>query len=368
MWVAPAGSTVGRVALITSRFQSEFPLSVEVERHLAETFRQGWADPSKVSQDSSNLRPLIQEAKEIFAAHLGVRLDELYFVGEPPLSFHLAINGLLGEGALHWSATDRQPVHAIVHHRKSAGLSEHEHQVDNLGHSFSCEGNPGDVEIYQPINPETGIHRASPTSSSQLVVDKTAYGSNHVLPTNWKAAIWQSRSWQGPSGLGVLALKSGTLWKNPLPSIDNEKVPQSFSIPLLLTSALALDQFTREYNASALQIRHLNEHIRNYLTNVIGDVVIAGSIETSEPSLLSCSISNVDSAKLVMDLADRGFAVDSGSACLSSNMTPSHVLAAMGIPTTGNLRLTLHPQTKAEEVEELMIVLKECVMQQRTAL
>lgn len=364
--------TSGKDKDISGRFTNEYPLHPKVAEQISHIFAQGWPDPSKSAQESSSLRPLIQEAKAIFASHLKVRSDELYFTGEPSLSFHLAVNGLLADKAenptFHYSPIHRQPVHAIAHERDSAGLRNHLHEFHV---KKECIGAPGDVELVQPINPETGIHtrfEEAGSIESQLVIDKTAYGITHTLPAKWSAAVYQSRAWQGPAGLGVLALRTGVHWRNPLPSIDNEKVPQSYSIPLLLISALSLEQFVVDYQESALEIRHLNTYIRNYLSNVIGDVIIAGEAIHTEPALISCAIGDIDSAKLVNDLAARGFAVDSGSACISSAMTPSHVLAAMGIPTQGNLRLTLHPQTTSDDVENLMIAVKECVMAQRTAL
>lgn len=41
------------------------------------------------------------------------------------------------------------------------------------------------------------------------------------------------------------------------------------------------------------------------------------------------------------ELDRRGFGVASGSACTSSSLQPSHVLAAMGVLTHGNVRVTL---------------------------
>jgi cysteine desulfurase len=46
-------------------------------------------------------------------------------------------------------------------------------------------------------------------------------------------------------------------------------------------------------------------------------------------------------------------------------MQPSHVLAAMGLPITGNIRLTLHPQIEEESVNYLLTNLKDLVLRQR---
>ena len=63
----------------------------------------------------------------------------------------------------------------------------------------------------------------------------------------------------------------------------------------------------------------------------------------------------VDGEALVDELDRRGFAVASGSACTSSTLEPSHVLAAMGVLTHGNVRVTLPlaaaAPTRAESVD-----------------
>ncbi|HET6737913.1 MAG TPA: aminotransferase class V-fold PLP-dependent enzyme, partial [Kribbella sp.] len=60
---------------------------------------------------------------------------------------------------------------------------------------------------------------------------------------------------------------------------------------------------------------------------------------------------------LVTALDAEGFAVSSGSACTSSTLRPSHVLAAMGVLTHGNVRLSLARDTKHEDVLRFCAVL-----------
>jgi len=324
-------------------------------------FDRGWADPSKIHEPSREAGRLLQEAKQTFADAFGVRSDEIFFLGEPPLAFHLGINGFLtSQSRLFYSGTDRAPVHAIADSRENAGLAVRKDSSE-LGVS-------DDLLVYQSFNPETGIHKPEPENfGGRVFVDNTAYGVHSHLPHNWVAAFWQSRSWQGPSGLGVLAIRHGSNWHNPLPHNDSSKVPQAFSIPLALASAVALENFTKEYEAAHERMGHYKKVIIDFLRHELGDVTIAGEDEHTSPFLLSASIAGIDSEKLVNELNDRGVHIDSGSACLSANLAPSHVLAAMGLPIEGNIRLTLHPHTHEENVDYLLTNLKDLVIRQRVS-
>ena len=65
-------------------------------------------------------------------------------------------------------------------------------------------------------------------------------------------------------------------------------------------------------------------------------------------------------------------AVASGSACRSSTLRPSHVLAAMGVLTQGNVRVTLPlaavSPTREADVDRLCAVLPEVVASVRDRL
>ena len=190
-------------------------------------------------------------------------------------------------------------------------------------------------------------------------MDATTSGPHVGLPDSWDAALWNSQSWQGPRGLGIFALSARSRWRNPLPHIDQNISSSNYSIPLAIASALALEGYVSDFQMERKRIASHNARIREFLLSQIRDVDIAGSVENGLPYLLSFSILYIDAQILINQLDQRGFAIDSGSACSSANMEPSHVLAAMGILTHGNVRLTLHPELKDEQVEDFLRVLKE---------
>ena len=68
------------------------------------------------------------------------------------------------------------------------------------------------------------------------------------------------------------------------------------------------------------------------------------------PHILSVSVLYVDAEALQTRLDARGYAVGSGSACASRHGQPSHVLAAVGGFTGGNLRVGLSPDLPDEVV------------------
>jgi cysteine desulfurase len=69
--------------------------------------------------------------------------------------------------------------------------------------------------------------------------------------------------------------------------------------------------------------------------------MVVGDPDDRLPHVLTFSCLFVDGEALVHELDRRGFAVASGSACTASTLEPSHVLAAMGVLTHGNVRVTL---------------------------
>ena len=73
----------------------------------------------------------------------------------------------------------------------------------------------------------------------------------------------------------------------------------------------------------------------------IPDVEVAGHPDDRLPHIVTFSALYVDGETIVGELDRLGLSVASGSACTASTLEPSHVLAAMGLLTHGNVRITL---------------------------
>ncbi len=97
----------------------------------------------------------------------------------------------------------------------------------------------------------------------------------------------------------------------------------------------------------------------------IQDVDVVGDPDGRLPHLVTFSCLYVDGESLVTELDRLGYAVASGSACTASTLTPSHVLAAMGALTHGNVRVSLTRDTTAEDVDGLLAVLPDVVARLR---
>lgn len=378
-------SSVPTMGSVTGRFSRESELHPAAHQILLEAFDKGWADPAKLHRPSRELAHLLDESKSIFASHLGVRPDSLSFLGEPDLGFHLGISGLMSradssgglrsDGRLFYPATSRQEVFAVASSISPQGDPQGDPQGEPQGESppfnplnpltvdleGSWEmpaGSSRDLLIWPIANNETGAR--SPSADGFLgpiFVDATTHPSV-ALPERWTTSLWDSRSWAGPAGLGIFAVKDPSIWSNPLPHNDHRVVPGGFNPALVIASALALEAYTADYKRSLETIKTLNMTVRQFLSSQMSDVDLASPID-GLPHLLSFSFLYIDAEQLVDRLERRAISVDSGSACISANLEASHVLAAMGRLTQGNVRITLKPEHTESDIAHLLTALKE---------
>ena len=350
---------------VTGNFQSETALNSLAAQAFLAALDSGWADPKKIGQSPSRAANLRTNALESLATNLGLKADQIEISGEVGLGYFLSLGGFLApQRKLFYGAGDRSGVIATA--RSHQGDSEIIPLSPNGTLNLSeIELLPNSVLSFQLANGETGAINKVPEQLPKdilIAIDATASGNREPLPEKWSSAVFDSRAWEGPAGLAVVAIADSANWKNPLPHISAvRRTYGTFSLPLLIASAVALENFKPDDK----NIRQMSAKIRSDISREIPGARIAGDLENSMPHLTSLVIPGCNGEEILRGLSARGLSVDSGSACTAMNLQPSHVLAAMGLPTDGNIRITLHAETTAEEVELLINALVDEVRSQQ---
>ena len=339
---------------ITGNFQSESPLHPKAFDVLHAAFESGWADPAKLSQSGAKARQLKNNALESIARALSVGVDSVVPISPTSLGYYLGLQGLFVEtSTLIHGATDRKEVFAI------AAKNPHHVLKSALDGKLILENTSAKQSVLalQIANAETGVVQEcdainTSTQSERIFLDATTSGIRVPLPDQFSTALFDSKSWYGPAELGILIVKKPSQWSNPLPHLNDAHPNFDVSLPLLLASAVALENFSTEVENADAQARKFNQDLRSAFSRV-SDADIAGSLDTTLAHMLSVSFLNCNGEELLRAIESDGFSVDSGSACTADNLQPSHVLAAMGVLTHGNIRITIHPGTTQSDIDGL---------------
>jgi len=114
------------------------------------------------------------------------------------------------------------------------------------------------------------------------------------------------------------------------------------------------------------------KNLRNYFIKKILKNVpysrLNGHAQKRLPNNVNLSFKGIEGEALVLKLDQRGIAASTGSACTSSELTPSHVLLALGLPEDlahGSLRMTLGRKTTKKDLNYVLKILPKTVAELR---
>ncbi|MGO4663196.1 cysteine desulfurase family protein [Terrabacter sp. 2TAF16] len=322
----------------------------------------GWADPARLHAEGRRARALLDRSREIVAAGLGVRPTEVSFLPSGPTALARAVDGVAYAARRRGARTVASAVEhsaVLVPGRARAAAADDaslfaEVAVDPLGRLDldawrSALAVPGTVvAALQSANGEVGTRQplgaardAAAAHRTPLVVDATASLGRDDVPADWDVLVGDARSWGGPP-LGVLVVREGVRWhwSEARADVEHSRADVTPWVPLALAAAEAWQQTTATRAADTQVTRALVDDIRR-AASVVPDTEVVGDPEDRLPHVVTFSSLYVDGEAVVGAFDAAGFAVASGSACTSSTLEPSHVLAAMGVLTHGNVRVTL---------------------------
>jgi cysteine desulfurase len=342
----------------------------------------GWGDPARLHRPGRLAAQALDQARDVVAAAVGARPDEVIFTASAAHSQHAAVAGLaLGRRRIG----SRIVTTAIDHSSTLAAAAapgshtavevDHEGHVD-LGRWSAAVGTSGTAAAcIQVANHEVGTLQPYAEASEiclhaevPLILDATsALGRLELGESGWSVLTGWAGAFGGPASVGILVIKKSTRWRAPYPTDDYQggRWPGMPDVPAIYAAAVALDCWLRSGRTVGERQHHLIDQLRAGIVQRVPDIDVAGDPVRRVPHLLTFSVLYVDGEALTLELDKAGFAVASGSACSASSEHPSHVLAAMGALTHGNVRIGLTWTTTATDIDRFLDVLAPIVTEIR---
>jgi cysteine desulfurase len=174
----------------------------------------------------------------------------------------------------------------------------------------------------------------------------------------------------GPKGIAALLVRAGTPLVPLVTGGTHERGLRAGTENVAgivgFAEAVALAVAGAEHEGQRQRL--LRDRLEARVAAAIPAVQVNGAEAPRVPSTSSLSFADVDGESVVLGLDVRGICVSTGSACSTGDPEPSHVLCAMGLTpraAQGSVRISLGHDTRAEDVEAVVLALEETVARLR---
>ncbi|MGI8756377.1 MAG: cysteine desulfurase family protein [Acidimicrobiales bacterium] len=372
------------------------PMRPEAVAAMTAVLGESYANPAASHRAGRQARRLLDDARDQVAAAVGAEPGEVVFTSGGTEADNLAIDGVVGAlgGVALCLATDH---HAVLDPVRAAGgrtvpvdasgLVDLVALADELAELRS--GLPGvgaPVVSLALVNNEVGT--TQPLAEVAAVVRAVAPGAvlhaDAVAAAAWvdlvpevAAADLVSVSGHkvgGPKGIGALVVRTGCPLAPVMRGGGQERDRRSGTPNLAgaVGLAAALTATVADRATRVARVGGLRDRLVAGLRATAPGLMFTDAGPRQIANIVHACLPGADSEALLFLLDRAGVAASAASSCASGAMEPSHVLAAMAVPTVlarGALRLSLGWCSTDAEVEHALVVIPAVVgrLQERVA-
>ena len=376
-------------------YNASAPIAPAVLQVMVDVYqnRSGNAD-SRTHSYGDEARAVVETARKQVASLLGISPSEVFFTSGATESSNIAIQGLAeyarrsGKRHIITSSIEHKAVLETVRTMERQGFDvdfvapepsgrvDAAKIVDKLRDTtllVSLMHVNNETGIIQPVE-ELGAELAArdvlfhvdATQSCGKLVDELRTLAYHMLS-------FSAHKLRGPQGIGVLVLRKKGYRRPPVKAImyggQQERGLRPGTIPVALAAgcgaACALAE--AHYAEDAVRLKEMKERAMELLDASELSYAVNGDPAYCLPNTLNVCLHGVSSEALM--IATKQYcAVSNGSACTSTNYTPSYVLAAMGLSAeriASSIRISWGADTDhegfCEEFGKLLTVARELV-------
>ncbi|MDH4183305.1 MAG: aminotransferase class V-fold PLP-dependent enzyme, partial [Nitrospinota bacterium] len=352
------------------------PMRPEALEAMFPYLKDSFGNPSSAHQFGRPIKARIAEAREIIAAGIGAKPQEIYFTGGGTEADNLAIKGCAWANK---SDDRRRLVTSSIEH--PAALEAVRYLVKRQGFLSTVVNvdeyalvNPADVEAacgddtilvtimlanneVGAIQPIGQIAQAAKSRGAYLHTD--AVQAFCKIPINVDELgvdmlSLSSHKVNGPKGVGALYIRKGIKVDAINHGGHHERGMRAGTenVAGIIGFAKAAQLGLAEMEKSSAQYRMMRDELQKRIMEKIPFTRLNGPQERRLPNTLNMSFECVEGEALLINLDMLGIALSTGSACSSGSLEPSPVLTAMGIPAEvvhGSLRFSFgHFNTMAD--------------------
>ncbi|MFO8062788.1 MAG: cysteine desulfurase family protein [bacterium] len=349
-------------------------------------FSDYYGNPSSIHSAGSEVKLKIEEARRNTASLIGAEKDEIIFTGSGTESDNLAVRG----AAYAKAGAGRHIIVSAIEH--SAVLNTARAlQTEGFEITYIKPGKDGIIDCQSladalrddtvlvsimHVNNETGAVQPISDISDILKERNILFHTDAVQSTGkmgydvGKLGVdmltASAHKFHGPKGIGFL-YKKNTVAINPIITGGGHESgirPGTENVPGIIGLSKALDIASAGHSEFSRRMSEQRKTMLDIISQKVNDFILNTPTENSMENTLNLSFPYIESEALVLMLSDKNIMVSGGSACSSSEGSPSHVLRAMGRKpreSAGSLRISLSRFNTDSEVERAAGIIAECV-------
>jgi cysteine desulfurase len=370
------------------------PVRPEVLEAMLPYFGGRFGNPSSIYGLGREARQAMDRARDTVAACLGCRPAEVLFTSCGSESDNLAIKGVAyacRDRGNHLITTQVEH-HAVLHTcewlERYAGFEVTYLPVDRHGlvELPALEAAITDRTVLVSVmlaNNEVGTIQPLPAIAALLRprgillhTDAVQGGGALDLDVNRLGVDLLSLSghkFYAPKGVGILYVRQGTPLLPQMQGGGQERNRRAGTenVPYVVGAATALQLATDELPAANARVQRLRDRLIRGVLERVPDARLTGHPTERLPNNASFVFPDVEGEALLLALDQLDICASTGSACTSGSLEASHVLKAMGLPTSlaqGSLRLSLGKGTDEDQINRTLEALPAVVERLRSVL
>ena len=362
----------------------------EVLQEMIPYFGEKYGNPSAVYALAREAKKEIEKAREKVANLIGCNKKEIYFTSSGSEADNTAIKGIAYKNKLKGNhiITSKIEHHAVLESCKFLEMQEFEVtylnvdkngfvDLDELRNSIKDEtilisvmfanneiGTIEPIEDIAKIASERNIifHTDAVQAVGNVDINVKSMGIDMLSLSGHKI--------YGPKGIGALYVKDNIDFEKFINGGYQEKNKRAGTentagiVGLGKAAELAQQNLTQHIG----NVKELRNYYIEEVNKKIPNIKVNGAINARLPGNSNISFEGVNGSDLLMELDNVGICASSGSACNSEEITPSHVLTAIGLDketAKGALRVTFGEFNTKNEVDYLVENLEKAVSKLR---